>query len=101
MPTPPHFRFMGTETPRRREWWYLKARKLPAGVMGRPRSTVPLAERRKVVSAKYRAKLADRGLVKVRLLMTAEAAARLRSLASERRIAPGQLVAELLPPPQG
>lgn len=89
---------MGTETPRLREWWYLKARKLPAGVMGRPRSTVPLAERRKATAVKYRAKLAGRGMVKVRLLLPTEAVARLRALAEARHCSSGEVVAELLQP---
>jgi hypothetical protein len=80
-----------------RAWWYARRRKLPTGTKGRPRSTIPLAVRRQQSREKYAARLADRGLVAVRLLLPADAAERLHRLAEARGQSPGELVAELLP----
>jgi hypothetical protein len=82
---------------RQREWWYARRRKLPTGMKGRPRSLEPPAVRRQQSREKYAARLAERGLVAVRLLLPAAAAERLHRLAEARGQAPGELVAELLP----
>jgi hypothetical protein len=34
-------------------WWYLKRRRNPGGVLGRPKSNIPLHERRKLARQKY------------------------------------------------
>ncbi len=87
--------------PHLKQWAYLKHRKNPAGVRGRPRSPVPLAQRRKHQRAAYGARLAARGLVYMRLLLPTDAAARLRALAAALGQSPGELVAaRLAPPPQ-
>ncbi len=77
-------------------WWYLKKRRNPSGVLGRPRSPVPLPQRRQRARKRYLARLATRGLRSVRLLLSAVAADKLRTLAATRRMKPGQLVTELL-----
>ncbi len=78
------------------EWWYLKKRRNPSFVYGRPRSPVPLAERRKRARQNYKAKLARRGLRLVRLLLPAAEADRLTALAQSRSVSLGQVVAALL-----
>jgi hypothetical protein len=82
---------------RQREWWYARRRKLPTGLKGRPRSPLPLAVRRQQSREKYAGRLAERGLVAVRLLLPAAAAERLHRLAEARGQSPGALVAEMLP----
>jgi hypothetical protein len=83
--------------PRLRSWSYQKARKNPAGVRGRPRSPIPASVRRQAARLKYRQQLAARGVSALRLLLPADAAARLRHLARERGTSPGAYVAALLP----
>lgn len=78
------------------EWSYQKRRRNPTGVMGRPKSTIPLAERRKRARAAYTARLRERGLAVVRLAMPRPAAERLRALAAARGQAEGAVVADLL-----
>jgi hypothetical protein len=77
-------------------WWYLKRRRNPAGVLGRPRSSVPLPERRKLARQKYRAKLVARGVCVVRLSMTTADAEQLRALAQAQNLSPGAFVGRLL-----
>jgi hypothetical protein len=77
-------------------WWYLKRRRNPSGVLGRPRSPVPLAERRKLARQKYRAKLAARGVRVVRLSMTTADADQLRTRAQAHDLSPGAFVGKLL-----
>jgi hypothetical protein len=77
-------------------WWYLKKRRNPSGVIGRPRSRVPLAERRKLARQKYQAKLASRGLRLVRLLLSTAAVDKLRAKSAVRQTTWGELVTDLL-----
>ena len=77
-------------------WWYLKRRKNPSGVLGRPRSPLPLIERRKLARRKYQARLATRGVQLVRLLLPVTTAARLERLARERGVSPAELACELI-----
>ncbi len=74
----------------------MKRRKQPAGVLGRPRSPLPLKARRKLEREKYRMKLAARGLRSVRLLLRDAATIRLQELARQRGVQPGEVVNELL-----
>ena len=64
--------------------------------MGRPRSPIPLAERRRLARQKYRAKLGNRALRTVRLLLPASAATRLTDLAKTRGLSRGEVIADLL-----
>lgn len=82
------------ETP----WWYTKNRKNPTGVMGRPKSPTPLAERRRLARQQYQTNLTQRGQRLIRLLVSAAAADRLDSLARERGVSHGQIVEDLLIP---
>lgn len=93
-------RYRAPHRPRIREleWSYLKKRKRPAGVMGRPPSPVPLVERKRLARQAYAAKLAARSMVTVKLLLPDEVARRLRELARLRNVTPGQYVADLLSP---
>ena len=79
--------------------WYLKRRRLdrPSGSKGRPPTTLPLAERRRLSKLKYRARLATRGFCIVKLVLAGSEAAHLRLLAKERKLSPGDFVASLLP----
>lgn len=77
-------------------WWYLKKRKNPTGVMGRPKSPIPLADRRRLARQQYQTNLTQRGQCLLRLLVSAAAADRLASLAKERGVSPGQIVEDLL-----
>ncbi len=79
-----------------RAWWYVKRRKNPTGVMGRPRSPIPLKERRRLARLKHAVGLKERDLRQVRLAMPAEMTKRLHELARTRGLSPGALVAELL-----
>ena len=79
-------------------WWYLKNRKNPTGVMGRPKSPIPIAERRRLARQQYQTNLTQRGHRLIRLLVSAAAADRLDSLARERGVSPGQIVEDLLTP---
>jgi len=64
--------------------------------MGRPRSPVPLAVRRRLARQAYKGRLAERGLVLLRVLLPRDVAARLTELAQSRGISTGQVVADLL-----
>jgi hypothetical protein len=77
-------------------WWYLKNRKNPTGVMGRPKSPIPIAERRRLARQQYQTNLVQRSQRLIRLLVSAAAADRLDSLARERGVSPGQIVEDLL-----
>jgi hypothetical protein len=78
-------------------WWYLKQRLgRPNWVMGRPRSSVPLAERRRLAREKYRARLATQGLCLVRIYLSTAVAEQLRSCARENKLSLGAFVASLL-----
>jgi hypothetical protein len=79
-------------------WWYLKKRKNPTGKMGRPKSPIPIAERRRLARQQYQTNLTQRGQRLIRLLVSAAAADRLASLAKERGVSPGQIVEDLLTP---
>jgi len=59
----------------------------PSGVMGRPRSPVPLSERRKLARRRYKAKLDACGLVLVRVLLPRDPAARLHEPAATHQLA--------------
>jgi len=85
---------------RRREWSYLKHRKQPSGVLGRPRSPMPIVERRKIARRNYRLKLARRGLRSVRLLLSVADGELLSSTAQSRRLTMGELVADFLHRPR-
>ena len=88
--------YIRSQRDRKREWFYQKHRKLCSDVLGRPRSSIPLAERRRVARLKYNAKLDARGLRVMRLLLCAETARRLKEMARARNHPPGAFVAELL-----
>ena len=77
-------------------WWYLKRRRNPSGVLGRPRSPIPLAERRQLARLNYKARLSRRGLRQVRLLLPTADADKLLSLAKSRALSLGQVVTALL-----
>jgi hypothetical protein len=81
------------------EFWHLKQRVVHRRPVGRPPSPVPLGERRQAARMKYHARLAERGLVAIKMLLPADAAARLRRLARERGTSPGAYVAAMLPGP--
>ena len=93
---PTRYAGLGAEHPRRRHWSYIKQRKNPTGKMGRPKSPVPIAERRKLARQQYQANLAQRGQRTVRLLLSAASADRLAGLAKARGLTPGQIVEDLL-----
>ncbi len=101
-PTPPsrrrYLRHLHlSSNPRLRSWSYLKARKNPAGVRGRPPSPIPARERRRLARLKYRQQLAARGFSTLPLPLSIEVAARPHDLAPGRGSAPG--VPVLLPSP--
>ncbi len=77
-------------------WWYLKKRVNPSGVLGRPRSPLPLKERRKLAREKYQAKLAARDLCVLRLSMTIADVEQLRARAHALQLSPGDFVAKLM-----
>ncbi len=77
-------------------WWYLKKLRNPAGVRGRPKSKVPVAERRKLARQEYQARLTVRGLRLVRLFLPEADAVRLHNLALQHGASTGQIVAKLL-----
>lgn len=81
---------------RKRRWSYVKHRKNPSGVPGRPRSPMPLSERRKLARSRYQKKLRARGQTVVRLIMGLEDAALLRRRAADAGTSPGALVIALL-----
>jgi hypothetical protein len=93
---PTSYARLGAEHPRRRQWWYIRQRRNPTGKMGRPKSPVPKADRRKLARQHYQAKLAQGGQRLIRLLVSAAAADRLASLAKARGLTPGQIVEDLL-----
>lgn len=93
---PTRYARLGSEHPRRRHWSYIKQRKNPTGKMGRPKSPIPIADRRKRARQQYQAKLARRGQRLIRLLVSAAAADRLAGLAKARGLSPGQIVEDLL-----
>ncbi len=86
-------------------WWYVKHRRNPTGVLGRPRSSVPVAARRKQARLTYQANLASRGLCSVRLVLDTPAAVKLKAIADACNRSPGAVVSELLErtpdPPRG
>ena len=49
-----YLRYLGQRNPRLEAWWYQKRRKQPSGKLGRPRSPIPLAERRAIARANRR-----------------------------------------------
>lgn len=81
---------------RKRRWSYVKHRKNPTGVLGRPRSPVPLSERRKLARSRYQKKLRALGQTVVRLVLGTEDAALLRRRAATAGTSSGALVAALL-----
>lgn len=81
---------------RKRRWSYVKLRKNPSGVPGRPRSPVPLNERRKLARSRYREKLRAQGQTVVRLVLRTEDAALLRRRAAAADTCPSAVVAALL-----
>ena len=93
---PPTWLSCYTESAMSEPWWYLKRRRNPSGVLGRPKSNVPLAERRKLAGQKYCAKRAVRGLCLVRLSMPTAAAELLRARAQAQNLKSGAFVANLL-----
>jgi hypothetical protein len=66
--------------------------------MGRPKSSIPVADRRRLARQQYQTNLTQRGQRLIRLLVSAAAADRLASLAKERGVSPGQIVEDLLMP---
>src|SRR5208283_794247 len=96
---PTRYARLGAEHPRRRHWSYIKQRKNPTGKMGRPKSPVPMADRRRKARQQYQANLAGRGQRLIRLLVSAEAADLLASLAKVRGLTPGQFLEDLLSTP--
>jgi hypothetical protein len=64
--------------------------------MGRPKSPIPMADRRRKARQQYQANLAGRGQRLIRLLVSAAAADRLAGIAKARGLTPGQLVEFLL-----
>jgi len=95
---PVRYSKLGAEHPRRRHWSYIKQRKNPTGIMGRPKSPIPVAERRRQARQQYQSNLTQRGQRLIRLLLSAEAAARLENLAKDRGVSLGQIVEDLLLP---
>jgi hypothetical protein len=93
---PTRYARLGGDHPRRRHWSYIKNRKNPTGKMGRPKSPVPMADRRRLARQQYQANLAGRGQRLIRLLVSAAAADRLAGLAKARGLTPGQIVEDLL-----
>jgi len=93
---PTRYARLGAEHPRRRHWSYIKNRKNPTGKMGRPKSPLPMADRRRQARQQYQANLARRGQRLLRLLVSAAAADRLAGLAKARGLTPGQIVEDLL-----
>ena len=87
---------VGVENPLWRKWWYARRRKNPTGKMGRPKSPIPLRDRRRLARLKHQQQLAARGLRLVRIYLPNEAARRLASLARERGVSAGEIVTELL-----
>jgi|GEM_PF-1300585 len=80
----------------RREWSYLKHRRNPTGVMGRPASTVPLKDRRRAIRRRYRARQTERGVRTMRITLSTASAADLCARAAAEGMAPGALVERLL-----
>jgi hypothetical protein len=93
---PTRYARLGAEHPRRKQWSYIKKRKNPTGKMGRPKSLIPVADRRRLARQHYQTNLTQRGQRLIRLLVSAAAADSLASLAKTRGISPGQIVEELL-----
>ncbi len=79
-----------------REWGYQKHLRNQGGVMGRPPSKIPLAERRKLARKNYLAGKAARGLRTMRITLSEGAFADLCARATAQGIAPGAVVESLL-----
>jgi len=88
-----------TPRDRKREWSYVKRRRNPTGVMGRPRSSILFAERRKLARRNFKASLVRRGLRVVRLQLSVETVKRLDDLCRERGATRGEVVTDLLDSP--
>jgi hypothetical protein len=93
---PTRYARLGAEHPRRRHWSYIKQRKNPTGKMGRPKSPIPIVDRRRTARQQYQANLARRGQRTIRLQVSAAAADQLAGLAKARGLTPGQIVEDLL-----
>lgn len=81
-----------------RSWGYVKRRKKPSfSPPGPAPSGVPPLEQKRIRGARYRERLAARGLVALHLLVPPATAQRIRQLAVERGMTLGALLTELLP----
>lgn len=87
---PRHLHLSGN--PHLRQWSYLKHRKNPAGVLGRPRSPIPAKERAKQARARYQAALRERGMTPLRTWLPG---ASLEALRAEAR-ATGRSLGEII-----